>query len=330
MSYDDVFKFAGCSFSDVYIIPQFSSVSSRKNVDTSTNLGNLRLDVPVISANMDTVTDSSMAIAMFKGGGIGALHRFLPIEDAVSEYKLVRDAGCEAITSVGVKSEDMERVRSLYSAGSRYILIDIAHGHSELMKIQIERIKGEFSDVFLIAGNVATVDGVRDLSVWGADAIKVGVGPGAVCLTKNVTGVTVPQFGAIEACSKWTSKPIIADGGLKEYGDIAKALGIGASMVMCGSLLAGAREAPGERIEMPDGKREKVYRGMASREAMLTIRNANDLPTPEGKSELILLRDESAVDILKNIKGALSSAFSYSNAHNLKEFTSRCTFGIRK
>jgi IMP dehydrogenase len=203
-----------------------------------------------------------------------------------------------------------------------------------MMKNILEWIRGEYgTHPYLVAGNIATPQGAEDLFVWGADAVKIGIGPGKVCLTKNVTGVTVPQASAVyEVCKIKNAvstmsghKPVfIADGGITEIGDIAKAIGLGADLAMCGGLFAGAREAPGARI---DGK--KVYRGMASRDAMLTIKEDKNLPTPEGMSSLIVDTNQPVSEIVNHIKGGLQSSFSYSNARTLKEFQTNCIIGSR-
>mgnify|MGYP000896991006 CR=1 FL=1 len=329
----------GLDFKDVYLIPQYSEIETRSQVDIGITLpknifGNpWKIEVPVISSNMDTVTGGYMAKAMYDAGGLGALHRFMTIEENIKQYELVRGhrVPSDCFVSVGVNRDSKERTQELYKAGARYFIIDIAHGHSKMMKDMISWIRSEFSDVFLMAGNVATADGVCDLAVWGANAIKVGIGPGAVCLTKNVTGVTVPQLGAIQDCAKGldclslSNRPLlIADGGIREYGDVAKAIAAGADMVMIGGLFAGTDEAPGELI---NGK--KVYRGMASRDAMRVIRVGESMPTPEGTSVLIDTKGP-VKNIVQDIAGGLRSAFSYSNARNMKEFWNNAKFGIKR
>ena len=378
-------------FKDVYIVPQYSEVTSRSQVDTSVSLRNMLVDVPVISANMDTVTDSKMAIAIAKAGGIGALHRFMTIEENVRQCREAieaLDGEPRFFVSIGVNEDSKERAVALFQAGARAFVIDIAHGHSKMMKDMMAWTRDKFGDeIILMAGNVATPHGVQDLQDWGADLIKVGIGPGAVCTTKNVTGVTVPQFSAVVDCAAFFgmrhkdelmkssmmatqkarqpvyppapaisiassgsltiqgiaaylsipapeptmmfSKPrtlIVADGGITEIGDIAKALGAGADLVMCGRLFASCHEAPGERI---NGK--KVYRGMASRDAMLTIKkNDTLLPTPEGVSTLIETTEDTVANVISQIKGGLQSAFSYSNSRNLKDFQQNVKFGLRQ
>jgi len=313
-------------YKDVYIIPQYSEIESRSQVDTSIVLRDgFKLTTPVISANMDSVTGPEMTCAMFNGGGTSALHRFMSIDENINQFK--KSVVC--FVSVGVNEESKERAKALYDAGARRFIIDIAHGHSLQMKKMLTWMKENFKNNLLVAGNVATPEAVADLASWGAHIVKVGIGPGGACLTKNVTGVTFPQFSAVQGCAMAAENhdvQIIADGGISEIGDIAKALGIGADMVMCGRLFSSCKEAPGERIA---GK--KVYRGMASRDAMLTIRKDDgNLPTPEGLSTLIEDTGISATQICADIKGGLQSAFSYSNSRTLKEYQTRCKFGIRK
>jgi IMP dehydrogenase len=317
-------------YKDVFLVPQYSEVTSRSQVSTSVHIGDMKIDVPVISANMDTVTAGEMAHAMSEGGAIGAIHRFMDVEQNIREFVLARGKTNPCFVSIGVNEESKERAVALYNAGARNFVIDIAHGHSRMMRDMTTWLRGKYSDVYIMAGNVATGQAVMDLVSWGANAVKVGIGPGNVCTTKNVTGVTVPQFSAVKECANVVRgmnghKPlIVADGGITEIGDIAKAIGAGADLVMCGRLFASAREAPGERI---GGK--KVYRGMASKDAMLTIRNASSLPTAEGVSTLIDASEHSAVDIVNQIKGGLQSSFSYSNARNLCEFQMNAKFGVR-
>jgi len=334
-------------YKDVFIIPQFSEVTSRSDVDTSitleqksTNSQGLTVKVPVMSANMDSCTDGKMALAMYKAGAMGAIHRFMSIEQNLTEYMMVSHESGKCFVSVGVNSESQERTMALYAHGARYFIVDIAHGHSRMMQDMLVWMRGHLSpESYIVAGNVATEEGAADLFRWGADAVKIGIGPGAVCTTKNVTGVTVPQWSAVfKTCSvtarerysmiasnRTNNRPIlIADGGIQEIGDIAKALGAGADLVMAGRLFASCLEAPGARV---NGK--KVYRGMASKDAMLTIKDASLLPTPEGVSTLLDITDDTANSVVTHIKGGLQSAMSYSNARNLKTFQENVYFGIR-
>jgi IMP dehydrogenase len=329
--YKPTVNIGSLDYKDVFLVPQYSEVTSRSQVDTSVHIGDFKIDVPVISANMDTVTAGEMAHAMAEGGAIGAIHRFMTVEQNIHEFQIgTGEKSHPCFVSIGVNEESKDRARKLYNAGARNFVIDIAHGHSRMMRDMTTWLRETYSDVYVMAGNVATAQAVKDLASWGAHAIKVGIGPGNVCTTKNVTGVTVPQFSAVMECATvlhgmYGNKPlIVADGGITEIGDIAKALAAGADLVMCGRLFASAREAPGERV---GGK--KVYRGMASRDAMLNIRNASSLPTAEGVSTLIDASEHSAIDIVNQIKGGLQSSFSYSNARNLCEFQMNAKFGVR-
>lgn len=333
--YPCMIELTGLEFKDVYLIPQYSEIETRSQVDIGLTLPTnihrqpWKIEVPVISSNMDTVTGGFMAKTMFDSGGLGALHRFMTIEENLHQYSLVRGhrVPSDCFVSVGVNRDSKERTQALYDAGARYFVIDIAHGHSKMMKDMITWIKGVYPDVFLMAGNVATGEGSAALAYWGADAVKVGIGPGAVCLTKNVTGVTVPQLGAIQDCARALSGKhvfVVADGGIREYGDVAKAIAAGADLVMIGGMFAGTDEAPGELI---NGK--KVYRGMASRDAMRAIRVGDSMPTPEGAS--VLIDSKGPVkNIVQDIAGGLRSAFSYSNARNMQEFWKSAKFGIKR
>jgi IMP dehydrogenase len=330
-------------FVDVFLYPQYSEIVSRKLADTATAcLGFVNLDTPVISANMDTITDGKMALAMYKSGAIGAIHRFTSIDEAVREYRIVAVEAGKCFVSVGVHSDAKVRTDALFDAGARYFIVDIAHGHSKMMKDMLEWMRQKYGkSIYIMAGNIATKEAAHDLLSWGANAVKIGIGPGGVCSTKNITGVTRPQWSAIrDVCDHkaelsklksqfWWLKnqdPVfVADGGIKEIGDVAKAIAAGADIVMMGKMLSNANETPGPRI---NGK--KIYRGMASRDAMLTIRESSSLPTPEGISTLIEEKEEPVEDIIKRIKGGLQSSMSYTNASTLEQFRQNAIFGIRR
>lgn len=330
-------------YKDVFIVPQYSEITSRKEVNTATKFLDLDLDFPIISANMDTVTDSNVAIKIAKAGGIGALHRFSEIGYNVGEYKRVVMHSQNCLVSIGVNEESKTRAKALYAAGARYFIIDIAHGHSILMKNMIEWLRTKYAgEIKIVAGNIANSDAVKDLIAWGADAIKVGVGPGQVCITKNQTGVTFPQFGAIERCAEELKRIakkrkedglpekkiyLIADGGLREYGDIAKAIGIGADVVMSGKFFSALKESPG-LTTTKNGIAVKEYRGMASKEAMLRIKREEDMATPEGIRTLVPVSDQTIESVIKEMKGALQSTLSYSNSRTIEEFQKSVVFGL--
>jgi IMP dehydrogenase len=259
----------GLTYDDVLLLPDASEVVPSE-VDTATRLTrNISLRIPLVSAAMDSVTESEMAIAMAKEGGIGIIHRNLPIEEQVTHMKLVKGVGL-AGAAVGVGDDGFARAKALIDAGVDVVVVDTAHGHHRAVLDAILRIKKYSPGTEIIGGNIATRAGAQALINAGADAVKVGVGPGSICTTRIVAGVGVPQITAIMEASKACVKagiPLIADGGLQYSGDIVKALVAGADTVMLGSLLAGCDESPGELVEI-DGRKYKAYRGMGSLGAM--------------------------------------------------------------
>ena len=259
----------GLTYDDVLLLPDASEVVPSE-VDTKTRLTrNISINVPLVSSAMDTVTESTMAIAMAKAGGIGIVHRNLAIEDQVKQVKLAKAQGIVG-AAVGVGDDGFARAVAIIEAGVDVVVVDTAHGHHKAVLDAIARIKKEFPKIEIIGGNVATRAGAQALINAGADAVKVGVGPGSICTTQVVAGVGVPQITAImeahKACDK-ADIPLIADGGLQYSGDIAKAIVAGADCVMLGSLLAGCDESPGELVEV-SGRKYKAYRGMGSLGAM--------------------------------------------------------------
>ncbi|MBI4347498.1 MAG: IMP dehydrogenase [Elusimicrobia bacterium] len=445
------------TFSDVLLVPQRSPIVSRKDVDTTGRFSRrISLHLPIVSANMDTVTEAEMAIAMARFGGLGIIHRFLTIEEECAEVakvkraegivierpytlsptdtvagarelmrrwevggllvvdakkKLVgivttRDlkflprgsdgesvtkvmtdkvvtvkpgaslAECERILSaakveklpvvdasgqvqglitakdlmkkrrhpvasldkkgrllvgaaIGVVGDYLERTAALLESGADVLVLDVAHGHADHVIAAVERIKAKWPKTELVAGNVATWEGARDLASAGADGVKIGVGPGATCSTRIVTGSGVPQLSAVLECARITRErdiPITADGGIRDSGDIVKALAGGASCVMVGSLLAGSDESPGWTV-VRKGMKYKAYRGMASLAATVTRRQkegaaefeAEQLSeiVPEGVEALVPYRGKAA-EVLKQLDGGLRSGMSYSGAPDLR------------
>ncbi|MBI5240443.1 MAG: IMP dehydrogenase [Elusimicrobia bacterium] len=453
------------TFRDVLLAPKRSAIRSRKDVDTTGRFSRgVSVKTPIVSANMDTVTEAAMAIAMARCGGLGVIHRFLSIADEVAEVAKVKRAeniiiddpytlGPDATVAqaraamsrhevggmlivdaqkrllgivserdlqfrdesdlplrkvmskdlvtalpgisedsargllskhkieklplvdargvlvglitardlkmrtlhpeaskdgkgrllvgaaVGVLADYLERCAELLKAGADVLVVDVAHGHSEHVLTAVKSIKKRFSGVELVAGNVATYAGARDLAEAGADGIKVGVGPGSICITRIVSGSGVPQLTAILDCARVTKEfgvPVIADGGIRDSGDFAKALAAGASCVMLGSLLAGTDESPGWTV-VRDGARYKMYRGMASLTATMSRKKREhhceaDLDpievaevVPEGVESAAPYRGPVA-EVVHQLAGGLRSGMSYSGARDLKEFWKKAEF----
>ena len=454
----------GLTFDDVLLVPKFSNITSRSQTNLTTQLSrNISLNIPIISANMDTVTESSMAVTIAREGGIGIIHRFLTIEQEVNEVLKVKRSGSVIIenpysvspeqtiqdafvimnekevsgllvidsdsklvgilterdvlfeppdcsklvkelmtkdvvtakpgidlqqtkeilknnrieklpitdddnhvkglitsqdisnlekypnaskdqkgrplvgSAVGVKGDFMERTEALINAGTDVIVVDIAHGHSENAINTVKNIKKAFPNCELIAGNVATADGAKDLIKAGVDAVKVGVGSGSICITRVITGSGVPQLTAVLDCAKVgidSGIPIISDGGTRNSGDATKALAAGASSIMVGSILGGTDESPGSTITK-NGKRFKIYRGMASLAASMgrktkesgTFELTDDINdyVAEGVEALVPYKG-SVTDIITQITGGIRSGLSYCGAHNIKQMHENAEF----
>jgi IMP dehydrogenase len=459
----------GLTFDDVLLIPRRSSIASRHDVDTSTRLTeSIQMKIPVMSANMDTVTEARMAIAMARAGGIGILHRFMTIEQQVREVKAVKraqgfiiehpynigpDASLEqarglmdrhkvgalivmdgskliglvsqrdlmlapasiesirqamtprerlitatpAVTveearallykhrieklpvldkndnliglitsrdliklnqspdvttdgkgrlrvgaAIGVTARERERAAALLEAGADILVLDIAHGHADHCIQMVKSVRANFPNAQIVAGNVASREGARELAEAGADAIKVGIGPGSICTTRIVTGFGVPQLTAIMDSAAGVrdagrNLPLIADGGIRTPGDLVKALAAGAETVMIGGLFAGCDEAPGSPV-LRDGKKVKVVRGMASLGATMDRRksergedeSAEDQEdwskvVPEGVEAVVPYRGNVS-EILHQLVGGLRSGLSYGGAHNIRELQNNAEF----
>ncbi|AHB36379.1 GMP reductase [Spiroplasma apis] len=294
-------------YEDIQLIPNLCVVNSRSECDTSVKLGNHTFKMPVVPANMASVINEELCVLLAKNNFFYVMHRFNI--DTFEFTKKMKSMGLIASISVGVKKEDYEIIKRLAKENliPEYITIDIAHGHSINVKKMIEHIREYMQDkTFIIAGNVGTPHAVRDLEYWGADATKVGVGPGKVCITKLKTGFGTGgwQLGAIKWCSKAANKPIIADGGLRVNGDIAKSIRFGATMCMIGSLFAAHEESPGKNVEI-DGVLFKEYYGSASEY------NKGEKRYVEGKKELIQVRGK-LLETYKEMNEDLQSSISYS------------------
>jgi IMP dehydrogenase len=316
----------GLTFDDVLIVPSRSDVRSRRDPKLETQLTKkIKIDTPLISANMDTVTESEMAIAMGQLGAFGILHRFMSIEDQVSQVRKAREAGLKNIgASIGVVDDFKERARAVCDAGANVITVDIAHGHSVSMIETIKWLKDSVSGLEIIAGNLATPEAAHELIEAGADAIKVGIGPGSMCTTRIITGCGVPQLTAIALCAEVAHErnvPLIADGGLRTSGDIVKAFAAGASTVMLGSMLAGTLETPGE---IKGGR--KQYRGMASKAAQVSWRGGvPEGMAPEGEATQIAVKGRVR-DVVLELTGGIRSGMSYVNAVELHEIREKARF----
>ncbi|MCX6732074.1 MAG: IMP dehydrogenase [Candidatus Roizmanbacteria bacterium] len=328
-------KRQGLTFDDVLLIPQKTKIVSRSTIDLSTQLTpKIKLKMPIISANMDTVTEWRMAVAMAKEGGIGIIHRFLPIEQEVEQVKAVKKEGCLVGAAIGIKKDCFERTAELIKAGTDVIVLDIAHGHSiHLFKV-LKELTTKFPKMEFIAGNVATAAGTLDLISSGAAAIKVGIGPGAQCTTRIVTGSGVPQLTAVEDCVEVARDhgiPVIADGGIRTSGDITKALAAGASTVMIGSLFAGCEESPALTL-FRDNRKFKLTRGMASLMAnndrkYRDTKVLQDLKSyaAEGVESVVPYRG-NINDLLAQMLGGVRSGLSYSGASNIIELWDKAEF----
>jgi IMP dehydrogenase len=328
----------GLTYDDVLLLPDASDVVPSE-VNTQTRLTrNISLSIPIASSAMDTVTESEMAIAMAKAGGIGILHRNLSVEDQVKHVKLAKAQGLVG-AAVGVGGDGYARAVALIEAGVDVVVVDTAHGHHRGVLDAVARIKKEFPQIEIIGGNVATRAGAQALINAGVDAVKVGVGPGSICTTRVVAGVGVPQVTAIMEAHKacFTADiPLIADGGLQYSGDIAKAIVAGADTVMLGSLLAGCAESPADLIEI-NGKKFKGYRGMGSLGAMQSRGEqksyskdrymqddvlAEDKLVPEGIEGKVAYSGPVAT-VLHQLVGGLRSGMGYAGAATIADLQSR-------
>lgn len=324
------------SYDDVLLLPKYSPIKSRSNVDLSIQLTpHVHLKIPILSANMDTVTNPQMAITLNKLGGLGVLPRFNSIEEQSQQVQKVKQAGCQVAAAAGIRNGYLPRIQSLVDAGVDLIIIDVAHGHQEQVVAGIKKIKKTFPKIDLIAGNVATYEGARDLFLAGADCVKVGIGPGTTCTTRVQTGCGVPQISAVLAAAKAASefkKTLICDGGAKNSGDIVKGLAAGSHAMMLGNLLAGTDEAPGEIITQNSAQYKK-YNGSTSieekrrqQQKLGKVETGNSyLNHIEGVSALVFYKgplDEYLAGLLAGIR----SGFAYTGSKNISELHKNATF----
>ena len=312
------------TYDDVLILPQYSDIRSRSEIDISTDLTNrLKLSLPIISSPMDTVTEDYMSVAMHNAGGTGIIHRYNTIEE---QADLVGRAFAKGATNIGVAvgvSDDfVERSEACLEQGAKFICVDVAHGHHILMKEALASLRLTLGDdVHIMAGNVATLDGINDLADWGANSVRCNIGGGSICSTRVQTGHGCPGLHTVSMCARTDRDvAIIADGGIRNSGDIVKALAAGADAVMLGSLLSGTKETPGEVFTHADGRKYKTYRGMASKEAQVEWRGKYS--SFEGVSSTIPYRGK-VKNVLGDLERGVRSGFSYSGARSLKEMRSK-------
>jgi IMP dehydrogenase len=316
------------TYDDILLIPNYSDIQSRSEVSIANKLSDeIELEVPIFSAPMDTVSGLDMAESISRLGGCAIIHRYNTIPEQVTLVREAKRNGTKFVgAAVGATGDFDERAFALTAAGADFICIDIAHGHHMHMKNAIDKLKQNSNIKHVMAGNVATSDAYEDLAGWGADSVKVGIGNGSICSTRLNTGHGVPSVTALQDCARskksyfyacgQKAPAIIADGGIKNSGDIVKALAVGADFVMLGSMLAGTKEAPGELLSTANGMR-KVYRGMASREAQNDWRGKSS--APEGISTTIPYKGELE-PLFMDIVGGIKSGFSYTGARSIDEF----------
>lgn len=344
------------TFDDLLLIPGYSDFS-RSEINLKTKITkNVTLDIPLVSSPMDTVTDSRLAIALGSLGGIGIIHRNLTINDEAEEVSKVAKASLPPAAAVGVNKGFEERIRALVNAGVKIIVFDSAHGYTKIMMDAIKTTKKMFPHLELIAGNISTYDGAKALIKAGADGLRVGMGPGAICTTRIISGMGVPQMTGIKdtvAAAKKEGIPVIADGGIKYSGDMVKALAQGASTVMMGSFFASTLEAPGKVITLKTSQipsrfksiltkkqtdyKFKQYRGMGSSSAMrkgAEIKSEDEFHGKSYKDKALIAEGVegyvpvkgTAQELVDQSIGGIKSGFYYVGAKNINELWKKAKF----
>jgi len=310
------------TYDDILMVPSYNHWESRKVVETSMRCktGKLSLDLPIMTSNMDTITETDMANFIGSKGGIGVLHRYMPIEDNVRMFQ-----ACQypAFVSIGCAEKDLQRAEALRDAGADLFCVDVAHAHAKYVGRTLKHIREMIGEsACIMAGNVATYAGADYLASCSADIIKVGIGGGSVCTTRIKTGFGVPNLTAIKNCSR-VDRSVVADGGIRYAGDIVKALAFGADFVMVGSMLAGTRPTPGPVItQKGDDGREikvKIYRGMASSDVQEEYHGGiAEWKTAEGVATQVPYREDEN-EIIADIIGGLRSGLTYGGAVTIEE-----------
>ena len=324
------------TFDDVLLLPQYSSIVP-SNTNLTLNISkSIRLNLPFISSAMDTVTESRMAIAMAKNGGMGIIHRNLEIQQQVNEIKKVKKYNLNVGAAIGTSKKELIRAKSLIDCGTSMLVIDTAHGHSKNVINILNKIKKFSKNISICVGNIATSEAAKILYDSGADILKVGIGPGSICTTRMVAGIGVPQITAILNVKKAMRKKnikIISDGGIKFSGDIIKAIAAGADAIMMGSIFAGTEESPGKKFKLKN-KYYKLYRGMGSIGAMSSgsseryfQKNYKDKSkfVPEGVESRVVYKG-SVKNIIYQLQGGLRSSMGYIGAQKLSDIQKKSKF----
>ena len=319
------------TYDDVLLVPQYSDIESRRQISLAGDLTNVRLTLPIISSPMDTVTEWSMCQILDEHGGMGIIHRYnTPDEQTAQVAKAIENGTKNVGAAVGVTGDYLDRAISLVGEGAKIVCVDVAHGHHSLVEAAIKSLRDSLDDdVHIMAGNVATVDGFDALARWGADSVRCNIGGGSICTTRIQTGHGVPGLHTIFECASSEHAgdvKIIADGGIKNSGDIVKALAAGADFVMLGSLLAGTTQSPGELIQNfgnNQGDSRKVYRGMASADAQNDWRGRTS--SLEGVATTIPYKGR-AEGVLTALEGGIRSGLSYSGARTIDELHRKASF----
>jgi GMP reductase len=304
-------------YQDINLVPRKCSVNSRNECDTSCTLGNHTFKLPIVPANMECVITPAMAIEFSKRGYFYILHRFISSNEIIHFVRYMNENRLISSISLGVNDDSKQLVEDLITEGLTvdFITVDIAHGHSIKMEKMLKFLKKRMPESFIIAGNISTEDAVYDLEEWGADAIKVGIGPGSACTTYPSTGFGSRncQASIVQECSNVSNIPIIADGGISNPGDISKALVLGASMVMIGGMLSGFTDSPGDTVEKENGLYKQFWGSASSYQSGKSSRI-------EGKLNLIPLKNRSIFDELVYIEECLQSSISYAGGKDLSAF----------
>ncbi len=339
------------TFDDVLLLPQYSEVTPDM-VDTSLTLApGLRLNIPVLSAAMDTVTEKDLAIALAKVGGMGIIHKNMTIAAQAAQIEKTKEEKVDLAEfpkaavdgkgrllvggALGITSDMMERAKALIEVGVDMVGLDSAHGYTLNVMKALKSLRERFPKLVIMVGNVATYEGAKALATNGASVVKVGMGPGSICTTRIISGMGVPQLSAVLACAKVTAEtgiPVVADGGIRYSGDVTKALAAGAKAVMIGSLFAQTEEAPG-KVVIIAGKKYKAYRGMGSIEAMDQAHGSSDRYFQAGHKKLVAEGVSGYVPLKGNVSavafqlmGGLRSGMGYLGAKDLTELNDKAVF----